>query len=334
MTLGEDRAQITESRHVELDERQKEFIRTVAELKPRNIFLWGSHGAGKTLLLVEALLMKISQYRREGRQVEVIVTSFEAYSSDDPLMKDFIEKYLFSLVQQDNVRIVPCRVLCEELGIKYDFGQPQSTLTSLLPRLAASPPLTLLLEDETPPGGGNWTSFQPCDNLDFMIALAPWSRGSGRVYQVTPPADQQLVLTRQLLTPHRNCHQIRQLYLFFLHHYGGIHLSPAEDLAAPLLPPGRLPIWVQRTREESDVSVLEMLKEEYTNSLSVTLIEGYTNEEARGWCRRQGWRYVAEGSVTGSEDQCVVLMAGSSITHLEAISRGKNLLVVVTLGDG
>ena len=63
--------------------------------------------------------MKISQYRREGRQVEVIVTDFYAVSSDEPLMKDFREKYLSSLAGQDNVRIVPCRVLCQELGIKY-----------------------------------------------------------------------------------------------------------------------------------------------------------------------------------------------------------------------
>ena len=61
MVLREERAQIAESRHVELDEGQKEVIRTVAEKNPKNFFLWGSSGSGKTLLLIEALLMKISQ---------------------------------------------------------------------------------------------------------------------------------------------------------------------------------------------------------------------------------------------------------------------------------
>ena len=191
--------------------------------------------------------------------------------------------------------------------------------------------------DETSPGGGDWAGFQPCDNLDFMIALAPWSYDYGTAYQVTPPGDQQLVLSRQLLTTHRNCHEIRQLYLFCLHHYNIIHLSPAEDLPASLLPLGRLPVWIQRTGEESVVSVLEMLKEEYTGSLSVTLIDGYQeyyNEEVSGWCRRQGWRYVEDGSETGSENQCVVLLADSDTAYLEAISRGKNLLVVVTTQGG
>ena len=36
------------------------------------------------------------------------------------------------------------------------------------------------------------------------------------------------------------------------------------------------------------------------------------------------------GGMTGSEDQCVVLLADSYNASLEEISRGKNLLVVVT----
>ena len=247
-------------------------------------------------------------------------------------MKAFREKYLSFLAGQDNVRIVPFRVLCEEQEVKYEGRQPQSTLTSLLSRLAASPPLTLLLVDETSPGGGDWAGFEPCDNVDFFIALAPWGRGSGGepVYQVTPPADQQLVLSRRLLTPHRNCHQIRQLNLCLQYHFGGNYLSMAEDVAAPLLPPGRLPLWVQRTEEESEVSVLEMVKEEYSNSLSVTVTDGLveSSEEVRVWCQGQGWRYGS--NMTGSEDQCVVLLDDIYSDYLESISRGRNLLVMVT----
>ena len=151
---------------------------------------------------------------------------------------------------------------------------------------------------------------------------------------MTPPTD-QLVLSRQLLTPHRNCHEIRQLHMFLQHHSEFAHLSPAEDVPAPLLPRGRLPLWVQKTEEESYVSVLEMLKEEYTNSLSVTVIHGDglesgVSEEIRVWCEGQDWRYVEEDRIHGSEDQCVVLMGGSACYYPESISRGRNLLVVVT----
>ena len=59
------------------------------------------------------------------------------------------------------------------------------------------------------------------------------------------------------------------------------------------------------------------------------------NEEVRSWCWTQGWRYVEGDSVTGSEDQCVVLLPGRNSEYLEPISRGRNLLVVVTTrGEG
>ena len=72
LVLREDLAQITESRHVHLDESQKKLIEKVAQEKPGGVFLWGTSGSGKTLLLAEALKMKMSQLKREGKQVRVI----------------------------------------------------------------------------------------------------------------------------------------------------------------------------------------------------------------------------------------------------------------------
>ena len=80
LVLREDLAQITESRHVHLDEGQEELIRRIAEEEPKNVFLWGSSGTGKTLMLCEALKIKISQLRRSGKKdVRVFVTTMGAY---------------------------------------------------------------------------------------------------------------------------------------------------------------------------------------------------------------------------------------------------------------
>ena len=77
-----------------------------------------------------------------------------------------------------------------------------------------------------------------------------------------------------------------------------------------------------------------MLKEEYTDSLSVAVIHGWGNfsEEVRVWChcQGQGWRYVEDDWMAGSEDQCVVLLDDRDSGYLETISRGRNLLVGVT----
>ena len=145
-------------------------------------------------MLVEALLMKISQYRKEGRRVKVIVSSFLEYSDEDSLMVDFKQRYLTSLVDKENVSFVTTRALCQQLGVEYDRFQPQSTLTSLLHRLEDPDCLTLLLLDETQPDargerGADWITFQPCHTVDWMIALRP-AGGSETGYRLTPPASQ------------------------------------------------------------------------------------------------------------------------------------------------
>ena len=46
-------------------------------VKPEaNVFLWGSHGTGKTLLAMEAVKMKVGHYVTQGRRVRVIVTQY------------------------------------------------------------------------------------------------------------------------------------------------------------------------------------------------------------------------------------------------------------------
>ena len=167
------------------------------------------------------------------------------------------------------------------------------------------------------------------------MALQPVNVFSDSLYRVTPPADQELVLSHHLLTPHRNCHQISQLAMWIKDHYPGYYLSSAEDVGATLLPRGRLPLWIQRSGEESDVAILQLVKKNYIQAETVTVLHGKNrpNEEARAWCEGQGWGYVDEAMIYGSEDQCVVLLGAE--LHTETVSRGRNLLVVVTiLGEG
>ena len=83
--------------------------------------------------------------------------------------------------------------------------------------------------------------------------------------------------------------------------------------------------------------MLQLVKEEYIHdeTVSVKVLHGKNgpNEEARAWCEGQGWGYVDEIMMVGSEAQCVVLL-GAEFRTL-TITRGRNLLVVVTtLGEG
>ena len=133
--------------------------------------------------------------------------------------------------------------------------------------------------------------------------------------------------------PHRNCKEIAAFLKFFVQHGGGRYLSGTEeDEQASHLPPGQLPVWVERSEEVTDEQVLEFIKENYLaeTNLSGTVLyySGDPIAAAKDWCRKHGWKYLDEDEITGSEDQCIVLMDGELTT--EKISRGRNLLVIVT----
>ena len=97
--------------------------------------------------------------------------------------------------------------------------------------------------------------------------------------------------------------------------------------------PGRMPIWVERSREVSDEEVLEFVNENYVDDeakQSFTVIHDYDypTPEAEKWCSEHQWRYLKWSEIYGSEDQGVILL--DVMLFPEQISRGRNLLVIVT----
>ena len=152
LVLREDLAQITESRHVHLDEGQEELIRRIAEEEPKNVFLWGSSGTGKTLMLCEALKIKISQLRRRGKkEVRVFVSTMEG---NKPLLKDIEEKYLSDINVEGIMSLSDLYKKLKVQGNSYYHNDPQSWLETILSHLStdqSSSSHTILLVDEVAP---------------------------------------------------------------------------------------------------------------------------------------------------------------------------------------
>ena len=125
MVLSRDRADITEDRCIALDSSQKQIIKKVVEVQPKNIFLWGSSGTGKTIILAEVLKMKISHYNKKGIKLNIFVTSYMA-ASGSQLMEDFKQKYLAHLPFECQIQFLPFNLLCKG---KFDFSIVRVELT-------------------------------------------------------------------------------------------------------------------------------------------------------------------------------------------------------------
>ena len=123
MIMTQDRISITAGKYVniELDQGQKEIIEYVAENQPKNIFLWGSSGTGKTLLLAQVLGMKISHYFRKSIKLKVFVSSYFSENEKNQLLMDLKEKYLSHLIDEDFVTFVPLDDLCKGKITEYHF---------------------------------------------------------------------------------------------------------------------------------------------------------------------------------------------------------------------
>ena len=95
LIMSQDRAELTEGKYVILDDKQKEIVERVANEQPQNLILWGSSGTGKTILLTQALAIKVSHFKRQNLEMKIIVSAIgDDYIQPKKLLKDIESKYL------------------------------------------------------------------------------------------------------------------------------------------------------------------------------------------------------------------------------------------------
>ena len=76
--------------------------------------MWGSAGTGKTLILMEALKIKLSKLLRLGKRVRILATTYDDDNTE--LQKKYVEKYL---VNMKDVEVMGLGKLCRDLNIKH-----------------------------------------------------------------------------------------------------------------------------------------------------------------------------------------------------------------------
>ena len=165
------------------------------------------------------------------------------------------------------------------------------------------------------------------------MAVNPQGIEFNKRFEMILPKNEN-TFSKRLVGKHRNCQSISEL----LEHYKALYkhnsyLDSSADMESDVLPPGNLPIWIQKKKTESHYNILEYIKDNFTSSYSVTLlyhmsISDIEHISISQWCKENNWRFIEAGKVVGSEDQFVITY--NFAPGPEHISRARNGLVMVT----
>ena len=165
----------------------------------------GSAGTGKTLLLAEALKIKLAMLRTNGASVIIFVTTYGTH--DTELLAKYREHYL---VNMKDVNCMPLEKLCDGLNVRYSKYEPEQTLdlvvSSLSTRYCDS--VVLFICDEVKSMSSDWRRMETRENVIWFLAVNPRSNTNDLNLSIKPPASPE-VLSEKLLVKYRNCHEIR-----------------------------------------------------------------------------------------------------------------------------
>ena len=184
--------------------------------------MYGSAGTGKTLILCEALKIKLSQLLSQGRRVRILATTFSGGPTE--LLNNFRTKYLVNM-KDIEVWKLGCgpNGLCRDLNIEWVRETPCDTINRVITRLSdysrETDTVTLLLVDEVWPCHDgqptpDWRDLEVRENVIWLLGLSPRAYYDATSTEVLPPVNSS-VLTRPLIYKHRNCPQIRNFIKTF-----------------------------------------------------------------------------------------------------------------------
>ena len=186
---------------------------SVAEPAETCLFVWGSAGTGKTLILVEALKIKMSKLLHMDKTVRILATNFGGNSF---LEDKFVEKYFVNI---ENVEVIDLEKYCKKYMKETDYvlEKPCETVNRVITSLSESRnhDFTIILIDEVLPCDEGqpkpeWGDLIVKDNVIWLLGLSPNFLGTHNSAKVEPPKNSSVVC-RELVYRHRNCPQIRNI---------------------------------------------------------------------------------------------------------------------------
>jgi len=116
---------------------------------------------------------------------------------------------------------------------------------------------------------------------------------------------------------------------------GYIDMSSDQELDPDQLPRGHTPIWIQPPPGTSEIAMMERVLQipelkQYKNNVTVLCGDYGKDDKVMEICDKIGYKYIYAGSITGVEDQVIILL--NTNVYPEFITRGINMLIIVNNG--
>ena len=127
---------------------------------------------------------------------------------------------------------------------------------------------------------------------------------------------------------------LRKYSLYTIQHVlSNLYLSTSEDeeLLQDVLPPGPLPLWVERTESVGDREVLQYLSDQTVGHTTVLYdnSDGYSSELS-DMCAERGWGYCAILDYHGCEAATIICLGSACVLYPESVTRARNKLCLVS----
>ena len=352
MILNEDLVTITKGRSLSLDPTQRRIIHQVSQENPKNVFFYGQPGTGKTVLAAQVINMKVSHYTRQlckkytmeecKTKIKVIVCTYT--STCVPLTDDLQDNHFGLLQSRANCSFYGLGDFCQDFDIEWEPSYPISMINNIikcLVEISTSFENILLMIDEVDPGNDWSTLIQDTNKLDLVISIRPEQ----------PSDDPNSIQDSFFIEPPKNdrsrCFDLQKRYrcgaeiviflLFYTKHTNDHGLLSGNNDTEPLmekLPEAAHPMWITKSNDVSEISVLETIQNKISSDVSVvvTVEDGNINLDTARWCEGKGWMYLPAYDMIGYEASVVIALDFESF-DLECFGRARNqLFLITTLG--
>ena len=312
-----------------MNDVQKEFIQTLAQQDniEKDVVITGPVGSGKTILGLEAIIMKKSHYKKKYAisssdcidKLRVIIWIGESYH--ESMLKH--QMLLNELSKSTN----DC---CLEIHTEWNHDQQPANFANVFhaDKNYKAYSHTLVMFDEIYRSKMDKVNLLNIRNMDYIYCLRYTDdkavQNNSKALEVNESTVECNLAHRQ-----RSSQEILDLADYLLMHS---NFAPVRRCDLKSFSSADIPLWIEL---DSPESFFEYFESNFPGDCEDVMLswdgpQPYNLNEIEDFCRYKKWRCTEVVNIIGSEASCIILY-DLYWFHYEYLTRAKTKLIIVTL---